>query len=144
MRWLFALSLALAITSRPAVAQEPATDNELFAGYCFGALLGSSMLFKITALQDCGSDDACLKRREDGAKVQKALEANQQRASDYLRARRLFDERRNSTAWAGVEKAMDAASADFKACTDDGRGKNIDRAACDRMNRCNDLSRLPI
>lgn len=143
MRWCLVLLIGLSVASRPIAAQEAATDNELFAGYCYSALLGSATLSKIMALQDCGADDSCLRRREEGAAVQRVLEANQLRVEGYLKARRLFDERHKSPAWAGVQKAMDTATADFKACTDDGRGKNIDAGACDRMKKCQDLSRLP-
>ncbi len=128
----------------PAHAQEPATDNELFAGYCFSALLGASMITKIAALKDCGDDKECLEHRERGAALFKVLDANKRRVDAYLKARRLFDERHNSPAWQGVQKAMDNGNADFKACAGSGPGRARDQMACDRMNRCQDVSRLPL
>jgi len=143
MRLQMLLLLVLAVPG-PTAAQDIATDNELFAGYCYSALLGSGLMLKVMALQDCGSDDGCLKRRESGAALQRIVEVNEKRAGDYLRARRLFAERGNSLAWAGVQKAMEAATVDLKACTDNGRLKNVDQASCDRVARCHDLSRLPM
>ena len=142
MRLLLIFLMFLSVV--PARAQEPASDNELFAGYCFSALIGASMITKIAALKDCGDDRECLEHRERGAALYKVLDANKQRVDAYLKARRLFDERHNSSAWQGVQKAMDNGQADFKACMGSSAGARKDQLACDRMNRCQDVSRLPM
>jgi hypothetical protein len=134
----------IALASVPADAQDVATDTELFAGYCFAASSLSSFIGKIGALQDCDpGNPSCLETRELGAVLQREQDAIHKRASDYLNARRLFHERSKTPAWQGVERAMKAAGDDFKACTGNGTGRDIKAEACERMKRCQDLSRLP-
>jgi hypothetical protein len=138
-------AIVVLIATTASAQGEAATDNELFAGYCFAAATLMETFGKIAALQDCdGKDTVCLEKRELGAQTQRVYEAVYKRASDYLTARRLFHERRESLAWKGVQRATDNAAADFKACMDDGRGQNRDHQACARLRRCQDTSRLPL
>jgi hypothetical protein len=101
MRWWIVLLVALSVA--PAWAQDVATDTELFAGYCFGVSTISSLFGKAAALQDCdGNDRACLEKREMGAVVEQGYDAIYKRTSDYLNARRLFQERLNTAAGQGL------------------------------------------
>jgi hypothetical protein len=145
MRWWIALLGALLAVPVSAQIQDAATDAELFAGYCFAASTLSGFMGKFMAVKDCdGADSACLEVREMGATLQRGQEAIHKRVNDYLNARRLFQERSQSIAMAGVQRAMEAAGDDVKACTGNGTGRGIKPDACERLKRCNDLSRLPM
>lgn len=138
MRWWISGLLALSVVA-PVSAQSPASDNELYASYCFGVSVVRVGFLQIVGAGTCEPvDNKCLEFRA-GARVEHEAEIERrERFGRYLKARGLYSSTDDVGASYWTREAMHQGTKDVSSCL-----RTSDETACAAIAKCADAARLP-